>query len=101
MGNPFEDKVPTKSKQQASSLKSDCNLFSHLYIASQYRDGDLDDFFSHENHPWPPSLSDHGRLRLPNKKADLLNHLDPADLPSSFHAKVFDGTPNKGSCYIQ
>lgn len=34
------------TKQQVASLKSDCNLFSHLYIASQYRDGDLEDFFS-------------------------------------------------------
>ena len=39
----------TKKKQQIAGLKSDCNLFSQLYIASQFRDGDLEDFFSHEN----------------------------------------------------
>ncbi len=87
-------RVCSKTKQQVVSLKSDCNLFSHLYIASQYHDGDLDEFCSHENHPWPPSLSDHGKLRLPTKKADLLSHLDSGiatEPPSNFDAKVFDG----------
>ena len=60
-------KPTKKSMQKVASLKSDCNLFSHLYIASKFRDGDLDDFFSHENHPWPPSISEHGKLCLPTK----------------------------------
>ena len=38
-------KVATKNMQKMASLRSDCNLFSHLYIASKFRDGDLDDFF--------------------------------------------------------
>ena len=58
--------------KKVTNLRSDRTLFSHLYIASKYRDGDLDDFFSHENHPWPPSISDNGKIRLPNKKSDLL-----------------------------
>ena len=37
----------------------------------------LDEFFAHENHPWPPALSLHGKFRL---------------TPSYFDAKVFDGT---------
>ena len=81
-------------KKWLSSLKSDCNLFSHLYIASKFRDGDLDDFFSHENHPWPPSISEHGKLRLPTKKSDLLSFIDADSIvepPSTFHAKIFDG----------
>ena len=69
-------RVSSKTKQQVANLKSDCNLFSHLYISSQYRDGGLHDFFSHKNHPWPPSLTDHGKLHLPTKKADLLSPLD-------------------------
>ena len=64
-------RVVTKSKLQAYSLKSDCNLFSRLYIASNFRDGNLEEFFSHENHHWPPSLSEHGKLNLPTKKLDL------------------------------
>ena len=32
-------------KQSRKFLKSDCALFLRLYIASQTRDGDLDNFF--------------------------------------------------------
>ena len=84
----------TKKKQQIAGLKSDCNLFSQLYIASQFRDGDLEDFFSHENQPWPPSLSEHGKLRLPTKKSDLLKCISmetTAEPPSTFDVKVMDG----------
>ncbi len=38
-------------------------------------DGDLDDFFRHENQPCPPSLSHFGKLRQ-GTKADLLNSLE-------------------------
>ena len=50
-----------------SSLKNDCSLFSRLYVACQVRDGNLDDFFAHENHAFPPSLSHAGNLRIGNK----------------------------------
>ena len=55
----------TKGKQtgKISSLKSDVSLFSRLYIAMQHRESDMSKFFSHENHPFPPSLSDQGKLR--------------------------------------
>lgn len=55
-------------------FKTDCNLFSHLFIACQSREGDLDEFFRHENHPYPPSLSLGGYLRL-GTKSDLLKCL--------------------------
>ncbi|PIK38150.1 hypothetical protein BSL78_25015 [Apostichopus japonicus] len=42
-------RLKSSSKLQVSSLKSDVSLFSRLYIACQSRDGDLDDFFRHEN----------------------------------------------------
>ena len=57
----------TKKKKQAgkiSLLKNDITLFSHLYIIMQHRSSDMDTFFSHENHPFPPSLSDGGKLRF-------------------------------------
>ena len=57
----------TKTSELVSSLTSDRNLFSRLYVASQFRDGNLDDFFSHENQPCPPSLSDRGKLKLGTK----------------------------------
>ena len=66
---------PIKGKStmqhQISSLKNNCSLFSRLYIATQVRDGDLDQFFQHENQPCPPSLSQMGSLRG-GTKSDLL-----------------------------
>ena len=68
-------KAPSKGKLQLQSMKSDCNLFSRLYLACQARDGDVDQFFSHENHACPPSLSKRGKLRL-GSKADLMPCLE-------------------------
>ena len=64
-------KAQPKDKQKVASLKSDVHLFSRLYIACQTREGNLDDFFSHENQPFPPSLSEAGKLRS-GTKSDLL-----------------------------
>ena len=60
---------------QVSSLKSDCSRFSRLYIACQSRDGNLQDFFKHENQACPSSLSQIGKLRS-GTKADLLGCLE-------------------------
>ena len=92
----FKDAVPkckSRAKQQIEEIQSDCNLFSQLFVASQVRDGNLDDFFRHENHPWPPSLSLHGKLRLPNCKSKLLDILptSASEDPDHFDVKVFDG----------
>ena len=38
-----------KGKQQLMLMKSDMQLFSHLYIACQTRNGNFDEFFRHEN----------------------------------------------------
>ncbi len=46
-------KVTPKQKLQLSSLKSDCSLFSRLYISCQVRGGNLDEFFEYENQPYP------------------------------------------------
>ena len=67
---------------------------AHLYIASKFRDGDLETFFAHENHPWPPSLADQGKLRSPTKKFDLLrlfNDGTTPEPPSYFDVKLVDG----------
>ena len=45
---PLPEK-PAKLKQQLASLKGDCNLFSHLYIASKFRNRY---FLADENQPW-------------------------------------------------
>ena len=86
-------KSKSRTKQQMEDMKSDCSLFSQLFISSQVRDGDLEQFFMHENHPWPPSLSQHGKLRLPTCKSRLLELLpkSESDGPGSVDAKIFDG----------
>ena len=35
----------SKVKKRIKEMKSDCTLYSSLYIASQYRDGNLEEFF--------------------------------------------------------
>jgi hypothetical protein len=69
-------------------MKSDVELFSRLYISCQTRDGNLEDFFRHENQAWPPALSDGGMLRL-GIKSDLLTCLE--DL-STAQTKAPDAT---------
>lgn len=64
----------SKEEQQIASLKQDCSLFSKLYVSCQVRDGDIDEFFRHENQSSPPSLSQGGKLRH-GTKADLLPFL--------------------------
>ena len=74
-------------------LKSNVELFSCLYIVMQHREGDMSTFFKHENHPYPPSLSDRGKLQQ-GKKSDLLSLLGQKtqnELPVSFDVKILDG----------
>ncbi len=68
-------KTIVKSKQDLTFAKNDSELFSRLYIACQTRDGDLDEFFRHENRAYPLALSQDGRLRF-GTKADLLESLE-------------------------
>ena len=75
----------SNDKAQITSLKQNCSLFSQLYISCQVRDGDLDEFFRHENQSCPPSLSQNGKLRH-GTKSDLLHCLtdlcpDATDTP--------------------
>ena len=80
-----------KGKQQLMSMKSDMQLFSRLYIACQTRDGNLDEFFHHENQSCPPSLSDMGNLRL-GGKSDLLACLENLSAAKSEAPAVTDIT---------
>ena len=81
------------SANQIKAMQDDVELFSHLYISTQQREGDLDEFFSHENHAYPPSLSEYGKLRL-GAKSDLLKLLQDAETKPddcSFECRIFDG----------
>ena len=73
----------SKATQQISSMKRDCSLFSRMHISCQTRNGDLDEFFRHENQGFPPSLSDQGNLRLPKKKSELTECLQALTVPQS------------------
>ena len=62
------DKAHSKTKQPAiKEMKDQLQLFSQLYVATQVRDGDLDEFFKHETLSHPPSLSKNGLMRSGNK----------------------------------
>ena len=69
-------RIASKDKAKVQVLKEDCALFSRLYIASQNRNGDLDDFFKYENQPWPPSLAQAGKLCV-GQKAHLVMYVEP------------------------
>ena len=65
-----------------------------MYIACQSRDGDLDTFFEHENHAWPPSLASNDRMNQ-TAKSDLVGVLESL-APISDHipdidVKLIDG----------
>jgi hypothetical protein len=47
----------SKDAMKVSSLKSVCSLFAQLYIACQIRESRLEEFFSHDNQAFLPSLS--------------------------------------------
>ena len=93
---PLFNYKPTEPAKQnkMTALKNDVNLFSQLYIGTQSRDGDLDNFFSHENQSSPPSLSNEGSPRSGDKSA-LLPYLESeCTIQSNAPAvdvKVFDG----------
>ena len=76
------------------STTTNSQALSQLFIAAQVRKTKLEEFFKHENHPWPLALSLHGRLRLPSNKSELLLCIEPSvqpEAPSHYDAKVFDG----------
>jgi hypothetical protein len=66
----------TKKDAQLKTARSDAALYSKLFIACQSRDGDLDQFFSHENQGAPPSLSENGNLRPAKNKSGIYFFLD-------------------------
>ena len=54
--------VQSKDNEKIAELKSNCSFFSKLYIANQAREGNLEEFFKHENQKSPPSLAEGGCL---------------------------------------
>ena len=82
--NPKVASKSSKGKENIKLVKADYRLFSNLYIASQSRAGD---FFSHENHTFPVSLSKYGKLRE-GTKSDFLHCLESLDKPTYIKPKI-------------
>ena len=91
---PGREKRSTKTKTKISNVKSDLELFSRMYISCQAREGEMDVFFEHESHAWPPSLAENNSMRH-SSKADLLKCLEPfvpsPPSPPEVDVKLFDG----------
>ena len=89
--------VASKTKQQLSSARNHCLLFPRLYISCQTREGNLDEFFQHENQSCPPSLSQDGKLRLPQKTSELAELFQSfttpqVKMPEEINAIIIDGS---------
>ena len=67
-----KSKDSTKKDDQLKAAKNNVALFSRLFIACQSREGDLEQFFSHENQAVPPSLSETGDLRPVKAKSGII-----------------------------
>ena len=93
----FKAGVKCLSSKTASSIRSiraDVQLFSRMYNSCQSRDGDIDTFFAHENHPWPPSLAELNNLRSGNKSylvACLEANIDKYTEHPDVDIRVLDG----------
>lgn len=94
----FKKPIPKQTSKQGkkiSALQSNVALFAQLYVAMQNRDSDLKEFFAHEVHSFPPSLSDFGVLRLPTAKSDLLkcfpSYAEQSNPPTHFDCRILDG----------
>ena len=88
-------KFSTSTKIEINALKKSCQLFSQLYVACQVREGNLAEFFQHENKSCPPALSKNQEMRSGNK-ADLIPCLESVAPPSTekpaVNSIILDGT---------
>ena len=73
--NTALDNTEKKSRSKVTNLKTDVQLFSRMYISCQAREGDMDAFFKHENHAWPPSLASNNTINQ-TSKSDILPCLE-------------------------
>ena len=86
-------KATSQQEKKIKVLQNNVAFFDLLYISMQNRDGDLSGFFVHEIQTFPLSLSDFGKLHLPNTKSDLLKYIEDSnqpDPPSIYDCKVLD-----------
>ena len=92
-------KNTTEDKQKVAALKNYCTLFSRLYIACQSRDGSLEEFFKHENQPYPPTLAQEGKIRE-GQKSDLVKCMERL-IESKSNAPQVEATIIDGPVIVQ
>ena len=68
-------KKTAKYTSNLSNLNDNISLFSRMYVSCQARGSDMDTFFKHENHAWPPSLASNGIMHQ-TKEFDLMECLE-------------------------
>ena len=77
------------------SLQAEHCLYANLYVACQSRDGDLENFYMHENHLYPPSISEYGKFQKCLTKSNFLVCLNGLAQsiydPPNIEMKVIDG----------
>ena len=85
---------PSKNAGKLKTAKQDTRLFARLYIGCQFRDGDLEDFFAHENQSSPPAISENGKLQS-GTKSDLIQclmeEIDTEDVSPKPTCVILDG----------
>ena len=59
---------------KAVSLKEERNLYASLFVATQLKDCNIDEFFKHKHHIYPPSILTYGPL-WKTSKSDFLDCL--------------------------
>ena len=93
-------KGTTRSKSEEKELKLHVRLFAQMYISTQIRGGDMNEFFSHETLKVLPSLSKNGEMRS-GTKADLLKcfNLEPFNDFQTKKQKV-DAACQEGSVLV-
>ena len=94
----------SKDKIRLMSSRTDCQLFSRLYIGCHRRVGNLDEFFSHENQGAPPSLSDGGIIRQ-GSKSDLIpcmeKMIETSDDKPKPSVLILDGAIPENICSLK
>lgn len=77
------DKKVNKEKMKLAAANMDSKLFCKLFITCGAREGNVTDFFKHENNQYPPSISEFGSLRQQTFNDDMIKCLLINSLESS------------------
>ena len=97
----------SKVKREIAALKALIQLYSSLYVGCKSRQANMDEFFRHENHEYPLSLSDYGSICKLTSKADFLKCLPQFTDDSNkntfekYEDPSFDGCIIDGAALVQ